>query len=125
MGAKNAVKIDPIKARNPRGAFRRLGPSVASTLGVPTPTWRRRKETPVEHQQQYVGIDLHRHRSVIVYRNGEGPQPATSEIARRAGDSSAAFTYDRYGHLFPEVDSAAAAKLDHLRTTGLAPVVKA
>jgi hypothetical protein len=26
----------------------------------------------VEHQQQYVGIDLHRKRSVIVRRNGAG-----------------------------------------------------
>ncbi|MGB9112679.1 MAG: tyrosine-type recombinase/integrase [Acidimicrobiales bacterium] len=42
-----------------------------------------------------------------------------SEIARRAGHSSVAFTYDRYGHLFPEVDSGAAAKLDGLRRTGL------
>jgi len=42
-----------------------------------------------------------------------------SEIARRAGHSSASFTYDRYGHLFPEVDHAAAAKLDAIRTVGL------
>ena len=38
-----------------------------------------------------------------------------SEISRRAGHSSVAFTYDRYGHLFPEVDKAAGAKLDGLR----------
>ena len=37
-----------------------------------------------------------------------------SEISRRAGHSSVAFTYDRYGHLFPEVDRAGA-KLDGLR----------
>jgi len=30
-----------------------------------------------------------------------------------------AFTYDRYGHLSPEVDRAAAAKLDAVRTHGL------
>jgi hypothetical protein len=30
-----------------------------------------------------------------------------------------AFTYDRYGHLFPEADTMAAAKLDAIRTTGL------
>ena len=41
---------------------------------------------------------------------GEDP----SEISRRAGHSSVAFTYDRYGHLFPEVDRAGA-KLDDLR----------
>jgi len=37
------------------------------------------------------------------------------EIARRAGHSSVAFTYDRYGHLFPEPDTMAAAKLDAFR----------
>jgi integrase len=35
-----------------------------------------------------------------------------TEIARRAGHASVAFTYDRYGHLLPEVDKQAAAKLE-------------
>jgi integrase len=47
-----------------------------------------------------------------------------SEIARRAGHSSVAFTYDRYGHLFPEVDGGAARKLEALRTAGLASIAK-
>jgi YD repeat-containing protein len=38
-----------------------------------------------------------------------------SEIVRRAGHSSVAFTYDHYGHLLSEVDKQAAAKLDQLR----------
>ena len=38
-----------------------------------------------------------------------------SEIARRAGHSSVAFTYDRYGHLFPEIDKQAALKLNLVR----------
>lgn len=42
-----------------------------------------------------------------------------SEIARRAGHSSVAFTYDRYGHLFPEVDRRAVVKLDAIRTDGM------
>jgi hypothetical protein len=37
------------------------------------------------------------------------------EIARRAGHCSVAFTDDRYGHLFPEVDVGAATKLEALR----------
>jgi hypothetical protein len=37
------------------------------------------------------------------------------EIARRAGHSSVAFTYDRYGHLFPEADTRAAEKLELVR----------
>jgi YD repeat-containing protein len=38
-----------------------------------------------------------------------------SEIARRAGHSSVAFTYDRYGHLLAEVDKQAATKLEAVR----------
>jgi len=38
------------------------------------------------------------------------------EIARRAGHTSVAFTYDRYGHLLPEVDKQAGAKLEALRS---------
>ena len=40
-----------------------------------------------------------------------------SEIARRAGHASVAFTYDRYGHLLPEVDKQAAQKLERLRSS--------
>ena len=39
------------------------------------------------------------------------------EIARRAGHSSVAFTYDRYGRLLPEVDKQAASKLEALRSS--------
>jgi len=38
------------------------------------------------------------------------------EIARRAGHASVAFTYDRYGHLLPEIDKQAAGKLESIRT---------
>ena len=48
---------------------RRGGPSVA-TLGVSQPKPTRRRRTPVE--RQYVGIDLHRRRSVIVRRSAAG-----------------------------------------------------
>jgi len=41
------------------------------------------------------------------------------EIARRAGHSSVSFTYDRYGHLFREIDGRSAVKLDALRVEGL------
>jgi hypothetical protein len=30
-----------------------------------------------------------------------------------------AFTYDRYGYLFPELDHLAAAKIETIRTSGL------
>jgi len=42
----------------------------------------------------------------------------SSEIARRAGHASVAFTYDRYGHLLPEVDKEAANKLEAIRAAG-------
>lgn len=56
---------------NRQGSSRRREPSVQGTLGVSQPT-RKRKETLVEHQQQYVGIDLHRRRSVIVRMTEKG-----------------------------------------------------
>ncbi len=61
-----------------RSSSRRREPSAKSTLGVPQPTRRRRKETPVEPQRQYVGIDLHRRRSVIVHRGADGEVLATT-----------------------------------------------
>src|SRR3974390_955973 len=56
---------------NRQGSSRRQDPRVRGTLGVSKPN-RKRKETLVEHQQQYVGIDLHRRRSVIVRMTSEG-----------------------------------------------------
>jgi len=60
------------QGEDPAEVLRRPGPGVRSTLGVTKPTRRRQKETPVEQQTQYVGIDLHRRRSVIVRRTGAG-----------------------------------------------------
>jgi hypothetical protein len=37
-----------------------------------------------------------------------------TEIARRAGHSSVAFTLDQYGHLFPEVDTELSGRLSGL-----------
>jgi hypothetical protein len=39
--------------------------------------------------------------------------------SRAASHSSVSFTYDRHGHVFPEVDVGAAAKLEALRNFGL------
>ncbi len=55
-----------------QGLSRRREPSVKGTLGVSQPTRKRRKETLVEQQQQYVWIDLHRRRSVIVRMTEKG-----------------------------------------------------
>jgi len=74
------TQIDRTKTKSPRESSRRPGPSVQSTLGVTKPTRKRQKETPVEQQTQYVGIDLHRRRSVIVRRNGAGETLDTVRI---------------------------------------------
>jgi transposase len=58
----------------------RQDPSVRGTLGVSKPTRKQRKETLVEHQQQYVGIDLHRRRSVIVRMTEKGEVLSTVQI---------------------------------------------
>src|SRR5271156_5667841 len=60
------------KPKAQRESSRRPEPGVRSTLGVTKPTRKRQKETPVEQEQQYVGIDLHRRRSVIVRRTESG-----------------------------------------------------
>jgi len=74
------TQIDRTKTKSPRESSRRPGPSVQSTLGVAKPTRKRQKETPVELETQYVGIDLHRRRSVIVRRNGAGETLDTVRI---------------------------------------------
>lgn len=65
---------------NRQSSSRRREPSVQSKLGVSTPTRKRRKETLVEREQQYVGIDLHRRRSVIVRMNEAGEVLGVSKI---------------------------------------------
>src|SRR5665213_1314236 len=55
-------------------------PGLRSTLGVTKPTRKRQKETPVEQVQQYIGIDLHRRRSVIVRRTQSGETLDTVRI---------------------------------------------
>jgi transposase len=65
---------------NRQGSSRRREPGVQGTLGVSKPTRKQRKETLVEHQQQYVGIDLHRRRSVIVRMTEAGEVVSTVRI---------------------------------------------
>lgn len=60
------------------GSFsRRVGPSV--TLGPSTAAPSRRKKVPVN--KEYVGIDLHRRRSVIVCKNAKGELVSKVQIA--------------------------------------------
>ena len=51
-------------------AFSRRGVSSATRLELAKATPTRRKKVPV--QREYVGIDLHRRRSVIVRKNADG-----------------------------------------------------
>ena len=71
------------KPKAQRESSRRPEPGVQGTLGVSTPNRKRQKETPVEQVQQYVGIDLHRRRSVIVRRTESGE---TLEMVRIDND---------------------------------------
>jgi transposase len=65
---------------NRQGSSRRGEPSGRGTLGVSKPIRKRQKETLVEQQQQYVGIDLHRRRSVIVRMTETGEVLSTVQI---------------------------------------------
>ena len=80
MPTKNVATSSRSKSKTQRESSRRPEPGVRSTLGVAKPTWKRQKETPVEQVQQYVGIDLHRRRSVIVRRTESGETLDTVRI---------------------------------------------
>ena len=80
MPTKIVAKSSRSKPKTQRESSRRPEPGVRSTLGVTKPTRKRQKETPVEQQQQYVGIDLHRRRSVIVRRTESGETLDTVRI---------------------------------------------
>jgi len=45
-------------------------------------------------------------------------RPTDKEVAARAGRTSASFTLDRYGHLYPESDAALRDRLDAIYTAG-------
>ncbi len=87
-------------------SVRREGPS-KTKLGVSTPKTSRRKKVPVEAQQQYVGIDLHRRRSVIVRKTSAGEpietvqidnDPLTlAEVIGRAGEAPEVVLEATYG----------------------------
>lgn len=80
--------------------------------------WRTRIWRPAVERAGLAPLRPHdlKHRGVALMA-AAGVDP--SEIARRAGHTSVVFTYDRCGHLFTEVDVAAAAKLDAVRNNGL------
>ena len=67
-------------ARKVGVSLRRDGSSVA-TLEVSQPAQPRRRGTPVE--RQYVGIDLHGRRSVIVRRDAAGVTHSTVRLDNR------------------------------------------
>jgi integrase len=66
-----------------------------------------------EARPQLLGHDL-RHTAVALWiAAGANPK----EVAARAGHASVSFTLDRYGHLYPEADSALRDRLDALYGT--------
>jgi transposase len=73
----NSSRSNP---KTQRESSRRPEPGMQDTLGVTKPIRKRQKETPVEQQQHYVGIDLHRRRSVIVRRTESGETLETVRI---------------------------------------------
>jgi integrase len=63
------------------------------------------------------GLRIHdlRHTAVALWiAAGTGPK----EVAVRAGHASVSFTVDRYGHLYPEADTALRDRLDALYVAG-------
>jgi hypothetical protein len=61
---------EPLMSTIAKKTFSRRGVSSGTTLELAKATPTRRKKVPVE--REYVGIDLHRRRSVIVRKNADG-----------------------------------------------------
>jgi integrase len=77
------------------------------------PAWRRRQWAPAVEVAGLSPLRPHdlRHTAVALWI-ASGANPL--EVSRRAGHTSTSFTLDRYGHLFPEADSALADRLEEL-----------
>jgi integrase len=77
------------------------------------PAWRQRFWKPAAEKAGVAPLRPHdlRHTAVALWI-ATGANPL--EVSRRAGHTSASFTQDRYGHLFPEADCAVADRLDAL-----------
>jgi transposase len=90
-----------------RGASVRREEPSETKLGVSTPKSSRRKKVLVETQPQYVGVDLHRRRSVIVRKTAAGElietvqivndPVALAEVVGRAGESPEVVLEATYG----------------------------
>jgi integrase len=94
--------------------FKAQGDRPASHLQLPPHIWR-----PAVADANLAGLRIHdlRHTAVALWiAAGASPK----EVAARAGHTSVSFVLDRYGHLFPEADTALRARLDSLFRGALA-----
>jgi integrase len=81
--------------------------------------FRRNIWRPAVADANLAGLRIHdlRHTAVALWiAAGASPK----EVAARAGHTSVSFVLDRYGHLFPEADTALRARLDSLFRGALA-----
>jgi integrase len=78
--------------------------------------FRARVWRPATRKADLDGLRIHdlRHTAVALWIAGAGPK----EVATRAGHTSVSFTLDRYGHLYPESDTALRDRLDALYVAG-------
>jgi integrase len=79
--------------------------------------FRARVWRPATRTAGLAGLRIHdlRHTAVALWiAAGANPK----EVATRAGHTSVSFTLDRYGHLYPEADTALRDRLDALYVTG-------
>jgi integrase len=101
------------------------GPADADAFFFPAPqggplrmiAFRARVWRPAARKAELDGLRIHdlRHTAVALWiAAGAGPK----EVATRAGHTSVSFTLDRYGHLYPEADTALRDRLDALYVAG-------
>jgi integrase len=80
--------------------------------------FRARVWRPATRKAELDGLRIHdlRHTAIALWiAAGAGPK----EVATRAGHTSVSFTLDRYGHLYPEADTALRDRLDALYVAGV------
>ena len=104
---------------------RLLGPGDPDAFVVTVPqggplrviAFRARVWRPATRKANLDRLRIHdlRHTAVALWiAAGAGPK----EVATRAGHTSVSFTFDRYGHLYPEADTALRDRLDALYVAG-------
>jgi integrase-like protein len=103
----------PARSLHPGRDWENEAPATRAARGLVQASFRARVWRPATRAAGLDGLRIHdlRHTAVALWiAAGANPK----EVAARAGHASVSFTLDRYGHLYPEADTALRDRLDAL-----------